>query len=83
MAVRRLIQTTENLQQRRLAGTRCTDNREPLAGVDRDIHRLQHIQRDWPLPETPLNVARFEYGFSHVAKPRQEQCVTPATQDKG
>ncbi len=63
-------------------GAGRTDDRQALARHDRDVHRLQHFERDRPLLETPLNVARFEYGLSHVSEPRQEQYVTHATRGK-
>ncbi len=82
LPARRLVETTQDLQQRRLARTRSADDRQPLAREDRHVHGLEHFQRDGALLELPADVACLENGFSHVAKPRPARFATRAKQDR-
>ena len=52
------LQQPGDVQQRRFSGARRADQRDDLAGQQREVHAVQHRQRDAALPEH----------FSHAAQ---------------
>src|SRR3954451_25319015 len=58
-----LLQESEDLHERALAGTRGAHDRDHLAGLDRDVHAAQSLEAIVPAkPEGLVDVAGFKKG---------------------
>jgi hypothetical protein len=62
LATRRQVESAEQLQQRRLAGTGCTDDGDPLARRHHEIDPAQHLEPRVTLPKDFRQAARCEHG---------------------
>ena len=81
------LEQAHRLQQRRLARTGRSEQRDNFIGMNVEINAAKHLDHDIALHKAALHIAQFDslpdHIVTHSGAPEPDRCWRPCRQGKG